>query len=60
VGSVVDGLNVSTASVATGGATVGTTLPSAPGKDPVSSGTNTDNGGTTGTVTFTIPRPKTP
>jgi len=60
VGSVVDGLNVSTASVATGGATVTVALPPAPGKDPVSSGTNTDNGGTTGTVTFTIPRPKTP
>lgn len=59
-GSIIDGLNTSTASSATGGALPGGSLPSAPGKDPVASGTNTENGGTAGTVTFTIPRARTP
>jgi tetratricopeptide (TPR) repeat protein len=56
--TVTDGLNVSTAGVATGGASVGTPLPLPPGKDPVAAGTNTENGGATGRVVFTIPRPK--
>ena len=56
--TITDGLNTSTASVATGGATVGTPLPPPPGKDPVASGTNTENGGVAGRVTFTIPRPR--
>lgn len=51
-------LNTSPASGATGGTSTPGSVP--PGKDPVASGTNTETGGTTGTVVLTIPRPKQP
>lgn len=51
-----DGLNSSTAGSATASATTTSSTPAPPAKDPVSSGTNSENTSTTGVVRFVLPR----